>query len=126
MAYIYYNPNPEHKRTGDCVIRALSKALDCSWTDAYISLMAEGLSLYDMPSANYVWGMLLEKNNFVMHPISHECPDCTTVGSFAESHDNGVYVLATQNHAVCVMDGNVYDTWDSSGEVILYFYEKEI
>lgn len=28
MSFVYYNPNPQGKLVGDCVIRALSKALD--------------------------------------------------------------------------------------------------
>lgn len=26
MSFIFYNPNPSGKRTGDCVIRAIAKA----------------------------------------------------------------------------------------------------
>ena len=27
----FFNPNPQNRETGDCVIRALSKATDRSW-----------------------------------------------------------------------------------------------
>ena len=126
MAYIYYNPNPQNgKRVGDCVIRAISKAMDCTWETAYISLCAEGMDLRDMPSANHVWGTYLLKNGFKQYLVSSDCPDCMTVGEFAEMHPRGVYVLATGNHAVCVENGNVYDSWDSSDEVLLYYFAKE-
>ena len=36
--YSYYNANPYKIRVGDCVIRAISKALNQSWEDTYIDL----------------------------------------------------------------------------------------
>lgn len=31
MAYVYFNNNPVGRRTGDCVVRAISKALGIGW-----------------------------------------------------------------------------------------------
>ena len=126
MPFEFYNPNPKSKRVGDCSVRAMCKATRTDWQDAYISLCAEGLALKDMPSANHVWGSCLKRLGFVERLISSECPNCTTVARFAKSHPKGTYVLATQNHVVCVVEGVYYDSWDSGEEVVLYFYEKEI
>lgn len=126
MPYVFYNPNPKNKRVGDCSVRAISKAIGIDWSDAYIGLSAEGLALRDMPSANVVWGMFLKKYGFEEHMISSICPDCTSVKKFAKDHPKNIYVLATQNHVVAVVNGDYYDTWDSGDEIVLYFYEKEI
>lgn len=126
MPYVPFNPNPYNQRVQDCSVRAICKALDKKWEDAYISLCAEGLNYCDMPSANYVWGMYLHKNGFTEHMIPNVCPDCVTVSRFCEDHPKGSYVLATQNHVVAVSDGDYFDTWDSGNEVVLYFYEREI
>lgn len=126
MAYVFYNPNPKNQRVGDCVIRAIGKATDQNWVDAYISLCSEGLIFKDLPSSNYVWGMYLKKNGYEEYMVSSVCPQCTTVSEFAKTHPKGRYVLACQNHVVCVDSGNWYDTWDSSDEVVLYYYKKEI
>ena len=37
--YVYYNPNPEQNHVGDCVVRALTVALDDTWDNAFIRLM---------------------------------------------------------------------------------------
>ena len=58
--------------------------------------------------------------------ISSICPQCVTVSQFAKDHPKGRYVLATQNHVVCVDSGNYFDSWDSGDEIVLYFFEKEI
>lgn len=123
MAYQYYNPNPYNQHVGDCSVRAVSKALGMDWEDAYIALCAEGLSYKDMPSSNYVWGMLLRRFGFEQKMIPSICPNCITVEKFAEDHPEGRYVLACQNHVVCCIDGDYWDAWDSGSEIILYFWE---
>jgi len=123
--YIGYNTNPSGKRVGDCVVRAIGKALDLIWEDSYIALVTEGFKYHDMPSANYVWGMLLYRNGFTQYGLENNCPRCITVSEFASQHPEGVYVLATQNHVVTVEDGDYYDSWDSGDEVVNYYWAKE-
>lgn len=126
MPYVFYNPNPSSQRVGDCSVRALCKALGKEWDDCYVGLCAEGLLYHDMPSANYVWGMYLRKYGFEQKMIPSICPECTTVSRFADTHRNGRYVLACQNHVVTVVDGDYYDSWDSGNEVVLYYWQKEM
>lgn len=125
MPYVQFNPNPYNQRVGDCVVRALCKALDKEWEDAYISLCAEGLTYFDMPSSNYVWAMYLRKHGYEQKAIPSFCPACTTVRRFAAEHRRGKYVLACQSHVVTVEDGDYYDTWDSGNEIVLYYFERE-
>ena len=35
--YKYYNPNPEHKLVGDCVVRAISKLTNSDWDTTYFN-----------------------------------------------------------------------------------------
>lgn len=123
--YIGFNANPSGKRVGDCAVRAIGKALGMIWEDAYISLVAEGFKFHDMPSANYVWGMLLHKHGFKQEMINNTCPQCTSVSEFAETHPKGVYVLATDGHVVTSIDGDYYDSWDSGDEIVNYYWYKE-
>lgn len=46
--FIYYNPNPLEKRTGDCVIRALTKLLDMDWDTVFIDLFTKSFAMKDM------------------------------------------------------------------------------
>ena len=110
---------------GDCTVRAISKALEQDWTETYIGLALQGMMMGDMPSANVVWGAYLRSKGYTRHLIPDSCPDCYTVGNFAEDHPEGVYILALSSHVVCVEDGEIWDSWDSSGEVPLYYWEKE-
>ena len=41
---------------------------------------------------------------------------------FCEKYPTGVYVIGTGTHAVAVVDGDYYDSWDSGNEVPSYFW----
>lgn len=118
--WIKYNPNPVGNRVGDCVVRALSKALDQTWDETYCELASIGYELGDMPSANRTWGEMLYRHGFERYMADHDC----TVRDFCEYHQRGIYVLALSGHVVCEISGCIYDSWDSSDEVVLYYWRK--
>lgn len=119
------NLNPFGKHVGDCVVRALSLALDQDWDTTYLELMSQGFSMKDMPSSNAVWGQYLKNKGYKRYVIPDECPDCYTVDEFCMDNPQGVYILGTGTHVVTVKDGSYYDTWDSGREIPLYYFEKE-
>ena len=119
-----YNPNIDNNKAGDCVIRAIAKALDKTWDEAYIGVVAKGFELRDMPSINYVWGSYLKDNGFKRKVVPDTCPDCYTVNDFANDHPKGCFILATGSHIVAVCDGDYYDAWDSGNEVPVYYFVR--
>lgn len=123
--YSYYNANPFKIRVGDCVIRAISKALNQPWEDTYIDLTIQGYLMGDLLSSNAVWGAYLKSKGFTRDIVSNDCPECYTIEDFCNEHPKGTYIIGTGTHAVAVEDGCVFDTWNSSGEVPIYFYKKE-
>ena len=123
--WIEYNPNPVGKRAGDCAVRAVAKALDTSWETAYAMLAANGYAMGDLPNADYVWGATLRQHGFYRKALPTDCPDCYTADEFTREHPNGVYVLAFGNHVATAVDGNLYDSWDSSELVPQYVWYKE-
>jgi len=125
--YVAYNPNPAAMRNvEDCAVRAIAKALNTDWETAYANLALNGFSMGDLPNANSVWGALLRQNGFYRESIPNTCPDCYTAKDFAKDHPKGVYVLGFGKHVATIVDGNLYDSWDSSNEIPQYFwYRKE-
>ena len=123
--FVSYNPNPAGAKVGDCVVRALSKALGQKWEETYIDLCVEGVLKCDLPSANSVWGAYLRRKGFEREIIPNTCPDCYTVGRFADEHPRGTYILALSGHVVCVQDCVIYDSWNSENEIPLYYWVKE-
>ena len=123
--FIPTNPNPNNNMTGDCVIRAISIAEDKDWDEVYLELMVDGYAKKDMIESNELWSAYLHRLGYTRHIIPDTCPDCYTVREFAQDHPRGIYILGTGTHAVTVIDGDYYDTWDSGHKVPIYFWKKE-
>lgn len=124
--WIEFNNNPTGRKVGDCSIRAVSKALNIDWETAYLKVCLAGYQMGDMPSSDSVWGAVLRQNGFYRKTIPNSCPDCYTANDFCEDNPKGVYVLGFGGHVATVIDGNLYDSWDSSKEIPIYvWYEKK-
>lgn len=123
--YIKYNANPASKRVGDCTVRAISKALDQEWEKTFAELAFEGFLMCDMPSANHVWGSYLKRKGFRRKLIPDECPSCYNVEDFCREYPSGIYILALEGHVIAVVDGDYYDSWDSGGEIPIYYWERK-
>lgn len=123
--YSQFNPNPIGKNVGDCTVRAICKATGKEWGDVYLGLCMQGYLMGDMPSANSVWGAYLHNLGYSRGIVPDSCPECYTVADFATEYPEGTYILALSGHVVCVKDGNVYDSWNSSGETPIYFWRKD-
>jgi hypothetical protein len=122
--YVYENLNPQGKNVGDCAIRAVAKATGQTWIQAYMALYVHGLQLADLANSDAVWTSYLRNKGFTRGVIPDTCPDCYTVADFAEDHPVGTFVLGTGSHAVAVIDGTIYDAWDSSNAVPIFFMQK--
>lgn len=119
-----YNPNPiRNNRVGDCTVRAISKALGQDWETTYAGLTAYGFIRGDMPNANHVWGTYLKSKGFKQYVIE-TIKEFYTVEDFCNDHPLGTFILAIDGHVVCVEDGSYYDTWDSGGEIPIYYWKR--
>lgn len=119
-----FNNNPAGRVVGDCAVRAVSVALNTDWETAYDLIASAGYDMADMPSSDGVWGAVLRQNGFYRHNVPNKCPDCYTAEDFAQDHPRGVYVLGFGGHVATIRDGVIYDSWDSSNEIPVYYWSK--
>lgn len=124
VSFIFCNPNPDKIMVGDCVIRAISIALEQDWETSFIGVALVGFEKHDMPSSNDVWREYLERKGFKRYALPNTCPSCYTVKNFCKDNPKGRYILGTGTHAVAVVNGDYYDIWDSGDEVPLYFFHR--
>lgn len=125
MSYQYFNPNPSQKAVGDCVIRAICRAFGYEWERAYIETCIQGFAMHDISASDSVWGAYLRNHGYKQYSVPDICPDCYTLAQFAEEHQNGTYVVKTDNHVTTVVNGIYYDSWDSGNKVVIYYYQKQ-
>lgn len=120
--WIRANPNPKGKEVPDCVVRAVAIATGQSWYDVYDGICETGREDCNMPSVNAVWGRYLYSLGAEPFLLPESCPSCVTVKMFARRFPRGTYIIGTGSHAVAVIDGDYYDSWDSGEEVPSYFW----
>ena len=121
--WMHVNPNPKHKNVPDCVIRAICFALNMNWYDVYDDLCEIGRRDCNMPSSDSVWGHYLQIRGCRPFLLPKSCPQCTTIKDFTRIYPKGSYIIGTGSHAVAVIDGDYYDSWDSGDEVPSFFWK---
>lgn len=123
--WIHANPNPCRTETEDCVVRAIAIATDRPWREVHWDLCVMSNELCTMPSVNWLWGEYLKRLGFTQFMLPESCPECVTVRKFCRMYPKGTYIIGTGHHAVCCIDGNYLDAWDSGDERPTYFYKKK-
>lgn len=133
--FINLNENPFGFKTGDCVVRSISTALNYNWYMVHDELCFLSRKIGDMPSSNRVWKQYLRNKGCTEYIAQNECPNCLTVEQFCKAHPKGRYILSTVayskardnivvtgTHLLAVIDGDYYDTWDSGNDVPLSYF----
>lgn len=131
MKYVYYQCNPLRKRVSDCVIRALTKALESEgydWNRTFCELCALAYQEADMPSSNAVWAKFLINKGFEYHDIMSKCLECYTIRDFVDEHqnDDSIYLIGTGEHVVTCAKGVIYDIFNSGDMIPTYYFVKKI
>lgn len=120
--WVKCNINPAKKDVGDCVIRAVGISTDQSWMDVYDAVCLTGREEFDMPSSDAVWGLYLYRQGFEPFILPRHCPRCVTVRAFCQMYPKGAYIIGTGQHAVAILDGDYYDSWDSGNQIASFFW----
>ena len=117
----WYQPN-DH-RTGDCVIRSISKYFDITWLEAFDMLVPIAREMRE----NMGRVMLDTKGNVDKFGLEwHGVPiqkgrKRPTVEKFAKEHSAGRFIVKVSNHVVTVKDGYYWDIWEC-GDCAIYGY----
>lgn len=120
--WIKANPNPAKKEVPDCVIRAIAIALNMPWIQVFDELYTVARNDFNMPSSDAVWGHYLMLKGFEPFLLPNHCPSCITIEDFTNEFPQGTYIIGTGSHAVAVINGNYWDSWDSGRELASFFW----
>ena len=123
--YRYYQPNPVSQNTRDCVIRAITAVLDISWDDAFDMIADRAKQMGATMDENAVYGSILRQCGFYRTVPPSTCPDCMTAREFCIEYPHGVYVLGFTGHVAAVIDGMLWDSFDSSDMIVIYYWAEQ-
>lgn len=119
----YYQPN-DHV-CGDCGIRAVAKAIGCTWEDSLTTLYNTAIKMKEAPGSCDNITETLKPYGFKWVAIKPKTGEKRpTVSDFAKSHEKGVYICRVSGHVVCARNGNYFDIWDSGEKSLYGYWEK--
>ena len=124
MAWKKWNPNPQGLMVGDCTVRAICAVTGQDWNHVHRDLCDLSRDMADMPSSDRVWWEMLRYHGFRRVKMIDRCPDCYTVADFAEDHPRGIYVLGPPEHAVSIIEGDAWDSWNSTQTIPTYYFTR--
>lgn len=115
----YYNCNPHHKRTDDCVIRAISAGEGDSWEDTLRNLTEYMLKYGYMLSTPELYGKYLKDKGWIKQkqPLSANGKKMK-IKEFLKTFKGCAVAHAGNGHVTYLAEGKVYDLWDCSDEII--------
>lgn len=121
MEFIKYNNNPKHKRTGDCVIRAIALACNLSWEKVYMDLAQLGCKKGFMINDNKNWQLYLKNLRYSKQKMPRKPNNKKyTVKEFADilADEDCTYIINIAKHLTVVKNKKLFDTWDCSGKCV--------
>lgn len=124
----FYNANPHNRLTTDCVIRALSTALEIPYNDVVMELAELQCQTGFDPSEKKTYDKFLQKHGWIKMPQPKKPNGNKYTGaefcSRARSHllkltldgsrQERVIANIGGHHIVAIIDYKVWDTWDST------------
>lgn len=127
----YYNANTKYNSTGDCVKRSLSLAYGMDYDDVSKELnqikRRLGYSVFNVsPVYNefmVIHGLAARGDSKlfkVIQDFGYNKEDIVTVEDFSNKFNQGTYIIVcgktkqSNTHMVCILNGDIYDSWDCS------------
>ena len=114
MTYKYYNNNPNNKKVGDCVIRAISLALGVSWERVFEDLVSIARVQKSVPTWKDVYFEYLKIYPTINVKYQDKNGNTKRLTPKLVCDMSGIYIIKVANHLTVVKEGCLMDIWDCS------------
>ena len=125
--HYYDDANSPRKGNRYCGVRALVLATGVEWTEAE-KLLRHFTKNGKAGNGSLSGGIFKEDYNACLESLGYKWVAAPKFdGRKARAHDlpAGKHIARMARHYVCVIDGDVYDTWDSSDKMVYGYWTKE-
>ena len=112
--YIYYNASPNGQKRNDCVVRALSLALDLDYFDVEDLLIEIG-DYYECEELCVCCYKYLLQNIIGLKPYDGQG---RTVDEIVEENPECVLIIRVEGHLTCAIRGAIYDIFDPGDMIV--------
>lgn len=117
--YKYYNHNPDNKKIGDCVCKAISTATGLNY-NAVDNLLEITSELYGCQKL-----CLCCYHNLLEDILCYErniCKHNETVEDIARRFPRDIIIVRIDGHLTSIIKGVILDIWDCSGKIVDCFW----
>lgn len=123
----FHNQNPKNRFTTDCVVRAISTVCEIPYNEVVMGLAKIQCETGYDTSENRLYGKYLESLGYKKNPQPKKTDGTKYTGrEFCKKfHPARTIAHIGGNHIVAIIDGKVWDTWDSTDGCIGNYYTKE-
>ena len=118
MSFKYYNQNPNGYHIPDCVIRAISTALDIDYYDV-VKMLKSNSEIYNCDT---LCVCCYEKLLDLDFRLPHYYGDGRTANEIAEDYPRSILLLRMDGHLSTSVDGQILDIWDCGNEIITDYW----
>lgn len=118
MSFRYYNSNPNGYHIPDCVIRAITLALNLPYDETVKRLQKNG----DYYQCNLLNKECYEKLLDLDFNLPHYISRNKTVQEVVEDFPENVLIVRIEGHLSTGVRGEIWDIWDCSQEVVTDFW----
>ena len=132
----YYNANPKGRITTDCVVRAIVAATDLPYSQVVMELAELQCKTGYDDAEKRLYGKYLESKGFIAHKQLRKHDGTKYTGKefckllqsdydYVIGKDIRIVANIGGCHVVAIVDGKVWDIWDSTGGCVGNYWMKE-
>ena len=123
--FTYHNANPKNRITGDCVYRAIAKALDIDWKEVVLELAKLACETGQSPASDKNFGLFLERHGFTKCKQPKQPSGKKFTGAeFVRCHNETIVMNIGSHHVSCAVGGKIHDIWDCSHKCVGVYWIK--
>lgn len=123
----YFNANPYNRKTDDCVFRAISLALFQPWKQTVMEMANLSIQTgYSINSSRTIDDYLKSKGWIKMRQPRKPNNTKYTGKEFVRSFKIDCVANIGGHHIVCIKNGKVVDTWDSTDGCIGNYWVPQV
>lgn len=129
----FFNANPKNRITGDCVIRALTVALDEPYETVYRELFEFSIKTKYMLNDKKCYEKWLETKGWIKQPQPRKDDNtkytgkefCEEVKEYSFNYPDRIFAKIGSHHVVAIVEGRIWDTWNSSSGCVGNYWIKK-
>ena len=127
--FIYHNQNPKNRITGDCVIRAISKALNLNYNDVLKELCEIQIKTGYSIDENRTIEKFMNQHGWIKMKQERKIDNTKYTGKeFCEQiakHNKNYVANIGGHHIVAICNKQIYDIWNCSNKTVGIYYVKK-